>query len=153
MFMTNKDKLLPADVRRENLKEWVKTNGVPQKEKSLFSQLINNNNNSSFGEKLARRLETQYQMGVGYLDKPIIGKDGKLKDHLGDLLSGDPMKGIEEGLLKCFRACPSEDRDLILLIANKLYQRARPDDLTAGPKKRRSSDVEATKKEKQKNTQ
>jgi hypothetical protein len=150
MFMTIKDKLLPADVRRENLKQWVKINGVPQKEKSLFSQLVNNNNNSSFGEKLARRLEMQYQMGIGYLDQPVIGKDGKLKDHLGDLLAGDPQQGIEGVLLKCFRACSDQDRDLLLLIANRLYERARPDDRTANPK-RRKSDAEVNSKQKQKN--
>jgi hypothetical protein len=72
-------------------------------------------------------------------------KDGKPKDHLNDLLNSDPRKGIEEGLLNCFRACSDGDRDLILLIANKLYERARPDDRKANPK-RRKSDVEVSKK-------
>ena len=54
------------DTRRANLAEWLKTNSVPQKEKSLFSQL---KGGASFGERLARRLETDYGMAAGYLDR------------------------------------------------------------------------------------
>jgi len=150
MLMTTKPKIDAADVRRENLRQWVKTHGVPQKEKSLFSQLVSDKTNASFGEKVARRLESQYKMGVGYLDQPIIGADGHLKDHLGDLLAGDPQKGIEEGLLLCFRGCRDEDRDLLLSIANKLYERVRPDDKKAAPFGRRKSDATVKKQEKSK---
>jgi len=62
---------MPMDIietRRERLRQWVKKNGTPQKEKSLFSQL---KSTGSFGEKVARRLELKYAMGVGYLDTYI----------------------------------------------------------------------------------
>jgi hypothetical protein len=147
MLMTTNSKLLPADIRRLNLKNWLANNEVPQKEKSYFSQLVNGG--ASFGEKAARRLESQYKMGVGYLDTPQPEKNTKPKDHLGDLLSSDPQQGIEGVLLKCFRSCSDADRDLILLIANKLYERARPDDRTANPK-RRKTDSEVTKTAKSK---
>lgn len=54
------------EIRRENLRRWVAKNGTPPKEKSLFSQL---KANGSFGERVARRLEQQYGMGDGYLDR------------------------------------------------------------------------------------
>lgn len=52
--------------RRENLRRWVAEHGTPAKEKSLFSQL---KTTGSFGEKVARRLEEQYRMGAGFLDR------------------------------------------------------------------------------------
>lgn len=54
------------NIRRENLRKWIAKNGVPTKEKSYFSQLINGV--SPFGEKSARRLEHDYKMGKMYLD-------------------------------------------------------------------------------------
>jgi SOS-response transcriptional repressor LexA len=55
-----------VEIRRANLRRWVAENGTPPKEKSLFSQL---KANGSFGERVARRLETQYKMGPGWLDQ------------------------------------------------------------------------------------
>lgn len=57
-----------TDTRRANLTRWAEKNGVPKKEKSLFSQL---KGDGSFGEKVARRLESEYKMGAGFLDTPI----------------------------------------------------------------------------------
>ncbi|MGO4479990.1 hypothetical protein AB4Z32_27570, partial [Massilia sp. 2TAF26] len=48
------------------MKRWIALHGTPQKEKSLFSQL---KGTGSFGEKVARRLEVEYQMGDLYLDQ------------------------------------------------------------------------------------
>jgi phage repressor protein C with HTH and peptisase S24 domain len=55
-----------TETRRENLRRWVAENGTPAKERSLFSQL---KANGSFGERVARRLEADYKMGDGYLDR------------------------------------------------------------------------------------
>lgn len=52
--------------RIQQLQRWVNLFGTPPKEKSLFSQILNGK--ASFGEKLARRLERDYDMGLGYLD-------------------------------------------------------------------------------------
>lgn len=57
-----------VETRRENLRRWVAEHGTPAKEKSLFSQL---KSTGSFGERVARRLEEQYKMGAGYLDRPL----------------------------------------------------------------------------------
>lgn len=57
-----------TETRRENLRRWVAENGTPVKERSLFSQL---KANGSFGERVARRLEADYKMGDGYLDRPL----------------------------------------------------------------------------------
>lgn len=56
-----------TEIRRDNLRKWVAENGTPPKERSLFSQL---KANGSFGERVARRLEAEYRMGDGYLDRP-----------------------------------------------------------------------------------
>lgn len=128
---------ITAKIRAANLKRWAEINGVPAKEKSYFSQLISGT--ASFGEKAARRLEDKYKMGDGYLETPM--PSDKPTDHLNDLLTGDPLKGFEAGLLKCFRGCKNEDRDLLLSIANKLYERTNPDDATANPLNRRKTDL------------
>lgn len=54
------------ELRRENLARWLEGRNAPAKEKSLFSQL---KNGGSFGERVARRLERDYGMEVGYLDR------------------------------------------------------------------------------------
>jgi SOS-response transcriptional repressor LexA len=69
-----------TETRRENLRRWVVENGTPAKERSLFSQL---KANGSFGERVARRLEADYRMGDGYLDRPI-----------GELTSSEYPKSI-----------------------------------------------------------
>lgn len=56
------------DLRRSNLAKWVAEHGVPQAERSYFSQLLSHT--ASFGERSARRLEHDYKMGEGYLDTP-----------------------------------------------------------------------------------
>lgn len=55
-----------TEIRRENLRRWIAEHGTPVKERSLFSQL---KANGSFGERVARRLESEYRMGDGYLDR------------------------------------------------------------------------------------
>ena len=54
------------DIRRANLMRWLETHSTPPKEKSLFSQL---KGTGSFGERVARRLEKDYGMRVGFLDE------------------------------------------------------------------------------------
>jgi hypothetical protein len=139
MLMTTKTELKPADIRRFNLKKWTESNPIPIKEKSFFSQLIAGT--ASFGEKAARRLEVEYNMGAGYLDTPTVAEGiTKPKDHLQDLLKSDPQKGLEEMLLNCYRGCKGEDRDLLLSIANQLFSRAKPSDKKSAPFGRRKSD-------------
>jgi hypothetical protein len=55
------------EMRRENLRKWVKANGTPPKEKSFFSQVLSGT--APIGERAARRLENDYGMGTGYLDR------------------------------------------------------------------------------------
>ncbi len=54
-------------IRQARLSEWFKDKTLPTKEKSFISQLINGK--SSFGEKAARRLERDYGMPPGFLDR------------------------------------------------------------------------------------
>jgi phage repressor protein C with HTH and peptisase S24 domain len=77
-----KNEISITDLRRHNLKLWLEKNGVPQKEKSYFSQLANGT--ASFGERAARRLESQYHMGLNYLDTPS-----------GTFIANNPARAIE----------------------------------------------------------
>lgn len=54
------------DVRRLRLKTWLDGRKLPPREKSYFHQLLNGT--SSFGERAARRIEAEYDLGNGYLD-------------------------------------------------------------------------------------
>lgn len=53
--------------RRDRLRQWFEGKPLPEKEKSYFSQLINGK--ASFRERAARRIERDYNMGEGYLDR------------------------------------------------------------------------------------
>lgn len=55
------------EIRRANLRAWVQQYGAPSKEKSYFSQVLSGT--APIGERAARRLERDYRMGEGYLDK------------------------------------------------------------------------------------
>lgn len=56
-----------TEVRRTRLREWFADRSIPEKEKSYISQLISGK--SSFGERAARRLERDYGMQEGHLDR------------------------------------------------------------------------------------
>jgi hypothetical protein len=91
--------------RRKRLQEWVSANSVPAKERSLFSQL--KGGTTPFGEKLARRLEIDYRMGVGYLDGP---EDGEKK---ADSLPAPTLKDVSEMVL-LYGQLPAESRPIVL---------------------------------------
>ena len=57
------------EIRRERLRRWFADRTLPEKEKSYLSQLMSGK--ASFGERAARRLEHDYGMTDGYLDKPL----------------------------------------------------------------------------------
>lgn len=93
-----------TDIRREQLRKWFEK-GLPPKDKSYFSQVINGK--ASFGEKAVRRVEVEYNMPLGYLDdegaKPSVARDGwpfiSVKQELWHSLS-EREKGTIEGYLK-----------------------------------------------------
>lgn len=83
------------ETRRANLKKWLETHTTPPAEKSLFSQL---KGTGSFGEKVARRLELKYEMGVGYLDRP--GQlDGGSNSPIND--QNPPLSDEAQALIRC----------------------------------------------------
>lgn len=72
------------NTRMKNLKQWTDKHGVPAKEKSYFSQVLNG---LPIGERAARRIEEQYKMGNGYLDTALnehsksVGPSGNFTIH------------------------------------------------------------------------
>jgi hypothetical protein len=99
-----------VETRRKNLLRWIAKNGTPAKERSLFSQL---KSTGSFGERVARRLEVDYRMGVGFLDAgnaevvPVNG--GGLADSLK--LTCETAKELR--LLSVYRLANEDQRRLI----------------------------------------
>lgn len=88
--------------RRARLRLWFSDRSVPANEKSYISQLMNGK--APFGEKAARRLENDYQMGSGYLDVPLedfVALDSRRREFLQ----------IRFDLLK--EGCNADDRRLV----------------------------------------
>ena len=99
------------ETRRRNLRAWVERNGVPQKERSLFSQL---KGDYSFGERLARRLEQTYGMGHLYLDTP--GADVAQPQQDGRLAASMQLRietAEELRLLTIYRLANEREREAI----------------------------------------
>jgi hypothetical protein len=63
------------------LRTWFAGKTLPEKEKSYLSQLMSGK--ASFGERAARRLERDYEMGAGYLDLagPMASEPGPQPYH------------------------------------------------------------------------
>ncbi len=80
----NLDKNELTQVRRENLKKWFSDKVVPEKDRSYISQLISGKT-PSFGEKAARRLESENGMPAFYLDI----KQGSIESNVKDIGSFD----------------------------------------------------------------
>jgi hypothetical protein len=103
------------DTRRENLRRWINDNGVPAKEKSYFSQLLSG---ASFGERAARRLESTYSMGNGYLDSQAanVGMALQLVAQPPKALTNDEFSESDEiiELLALFQQSSKKGRQFIL---------------------------------------
>jgi SOS-response transcriptional repressor LexA len=92
----------PQQVRRARLRHWLKTNPRPEREKSYFSQLLSGK--AAFGEKAARRIERDYQMGRFYLDQPV-----GLAEEVGEYRVAGRVEGAEAaryGVTSAMRLCP-----------------------------------------------
>lgn len=101
------------EIRRLRLKDWFSDKTLPEREKSYLSQLINGK--GSFGERAARRIEADYGMPVGYLDKNYEhGKDGE------PLPPEIVLDEQEKKLISLFREFPaSEKNEMIELFTKK----------------------------------
>ena len=120
-------------LRRKKLAQWVALNGIPQKERSLFSQL--RGTTTSFGEKVARRLEIEYKMGRGYLDtedaKPVSIKPAENK--LGTVLNLMVETPQELEFLAVYRLADDDERKAINRVVSVV--RARLNASAVGNKK------------------
>ncbi len=97
-------------IRRSQLKKWFDGKKIPESEKSYISQLINGK--ASFGEKAARRIENDYEMGDGYLDNLSIHD-----------LNIDASDKELVALIKMLQQIPKENRPQakrLLDVANEL---------------------------------
>lgn len=114
-----------AEIRRQNLLRWIAENGTPVKERSLFSQL---KADGSFGERVARRLEEQYRMGSGYLDRdpsaefaepkglrPVASGDEEAQKRIAEeagRLTGEFLARAAE-MIETYRLASPADRERI----------------------------------------
>jgi len=113
------------ETRRENLRRWIAEHGTPAKERSLFSQL---KADGSFGERVARRLEEQYRMGAGYLDRDLEGDkpQPKVKESQGaanDGAGADELLARAVELLETYRSAGPADRDRIDRLVRNIRDR------------------------------
>ena len=72
------------EIRQKRLKHWFADKAIPPKEKSYLSQLMSGR--ASFGERAARRLESDYGMPVKYLDQPM--DEGSNVKYIGPATDG-----------------------------------------------------------------
>ncbi len=105
------------ETRRSRLREWVVRNGVPQKERSYFSQLLSGT--VSFGEKAARRLEDDYAMGLYFLEG---GSPPGTRRNASDAKSGPASPALLDGdelieLIALFQQAGPSGRKVILSAA------------------------------------
>jgi hypothetical protein len=109
-----------VEIRRANLRRWVAKNGTPVKERSLFSQL---QTTGSFGERVARRIEDQYKMGVGYLDTadaPVKLGSGEGGGGLAESLKLTCETARELRLLSVYRLANQDQRRLIDMVVDEV---------------------------------
>lgn len=93
--------------RRRRLLRWADENGVPPKERSLFSQI--KSGTTTIGEKLARRLEREYRLGDGYLD---FADEGEAQEPPPEPLP-PTLKDVAE-LIALYGQLPADYRPMIL---------------------------------------
>lgn len=137
-----------AEIRKEILKKLVEKDGLTTVSLRLGKPARQINDmlagRKSFGDKVARDMEKEGELPSYYFDgidksmkvKDLYARNSTSSDPLKKLLSVDAATGLEEGLIKCFRGSKQEDRELLLMIANKLYSRNHPNDKTADPFKK-----------------
>lgn len=106
------------EIRRANLRRWVAENGTPAKEKSLFSQL---KSLGSFGEKVARRLEDQYKMGDGFLDRCVESDQAEHQPQavLSEAVHYDVFTTEERNLVTLYRASTPRGKKVIYSAAER----------------------------------
>ncbi|OOF43458.1 transcriptional regulator [Rodentibacter trehalosifermentans] len=80
----NLDKETLTKTRRENLKKWFSDKVVPEKDRSYVSQLISGKT-PSFGEKAARRLESENGMPQFYLDIQQVGATRNVASNVKEI--------------------------------------------------------------------
>lgn len=88
------------EIRRQRLKEWFSDRSIPEREKSYLSQLMGGK--TSFGERAARRLESDYGMSPGYLDTP---KDGEPTP------AQQPLTEQQRRLISLFERLPESEKE------------------------------------------
>lgn len=101
------------EIRRLRLRDWFSDKTLPEREKSYLSQLINGK--GSFGERAARRIEADYGMPSGHLDKNYEF------DSQGEPLAPEiVLDEQEKKLISLFREFPaSEKTAMISLFTSK----------------------------------
>ncbi|HGP2816252.1 TPA: hypothetical protein ACLGW6_004533 [Salmonella enterica] len=107
-----------TDIRRNRLKDWFTERTLPAREKSYLSQLITGR--ASFGERAARRLESEYGMPDNYLDTPYCEEDKTPK--LGFAInksvqyttSKKTLNEQEQELLNLLQWLPSSEVDALI---------------------------------------
>ncbi|MDJ7441966.1 hypothetical protein [Salmonella enterica] len=107
-----------TDIRRNRLKDWFTERTLPAREKSYLSQLITGR--ASFGERAARRLESEYGMPDNYLDTPY-GEEEKtpklgfaINKSIKYTTSQKTLNEQEQEILNLLQWLPSSEVDALI---------------------------------------
>lgn len=141
----------PVEIRKEILRALVERDGLTTVAKAANKPASQINDmlagRKTFGDKVGRAMAISMKLSPYYFE----GVDSKQsqptsvptsKSPLEDLLTSDAEQGLIDGLVKCFKGSTLDDKELLLMIANKMYERNNPEDGWAKPRKhRRRTDI------------
>ena len=99
--------------RSKNLKLWFSSRSIPAKEKSYISQLTTGK--APFGEKSARRLESDYGMPPFYLDK-LLNEDLSVTNNVNEDYNDNNKYVIEVLDVTAFSENSNLNKDIVELI-------------------------------------
>lgn len=103
------------EIRRLRLRDWFSDKTLPEREKSYLSQLINGK--GSFGERAARRIEADYGMPTGHLDKNYeVGNQGE------PLAPEIVLDEQEKKLISLFREFPASEKNAMIALFTSKHQ-------------------------------
>ena len=103
------------EIRRLRLRDWFSDKTLPEREKSYLSQLINGK--GSFGERAARRIEADYGMPSGHLDRNYeVGSHGE------PLAPEVVLDEQERKLISLFRELPASEKNAMIALFTSKHQ-------------------------------
>lgn len=119
----------------------------PKISRTAVSNWFNDKNsiNAKYSRTLADFLEVNVLWLESNIRKPeIVKKSGNhvKNTSLKELTTSDPLHGMANKLAEVFLSLSEHNRELLQLLANKMYEHDQPTDARANGKKAKSKEIE-----------